>query len=135
MTGPAAADRPPISAGVITSSGTVLLVQRRVSEGSLSWQFPAGEVEPVETLEDAAVRETLEETGLVVEAVRLLGERVHPKTGRRMAYVACRIMSGSARVVDTDELVDLAWVARDDLSTYVPYGFAPAVERYLDAEL
>ncbi|WP_370459496.1 NUDIX hydrolase [Isoptericola sp. BMS4] len=36
----------------------------------------------------AAVRETAEEAGLVVEAVKMLGERVHPKTDRLMGYVA-----------------------------------------------
>ncbi len=41
-------DRPAISAGIITQNGAVLLVQRKVKEGSLSWQFPAGEVEPGE---------------------------------------------------------------------------------------
>jgi 8-oxo-dGTP diphosphatase len=78
-------DRPAISAGIITQDGAVLLVQRKVKEGSLSWQFPAGEVEPGETLEEAAARETVEETGLTVSPVQLLGERIHPKTGRRMA--------------------------------------------------
>lgn len=33
------------------------MVRRRVSEGQLSWQFPAGEVEPGEEREAAAVRE------------------------------------------------------------------------------
>jgi len=128
-------ERPAISAGIITKDGSVLLVQRRVSEGSLSWQFPAGEVEQGETLEEAAVRETAEETGLTVQPLQLLGERVHPKTGRRMAYVACRIVRGTAYVADQDELVDLAWVRPADFPSYVPYGFAPAVEAYLTAEL
>ena len=55
--------RPTIAAAVIVQGGRFLLVQRAVSEGSLSWQFPAGEVEIGETPEDAAVRETAEEAG------------------------------------------------------------------------
>lgn len=128
-------ERPAISAGIITRDGAVLLVQRRVKEGSLSWQFPAGEVEPGETLEEAAARETVEETGLTVSPVQLLGERVHPKTGRRMAYVACDIISGTAHVADEDELADLAWVKPAEFSTFVPYGFAPVVENYLENTL
>jgi 8-oxo-dGTP diphosphatase len=135
MTSLPAHDRPPISAGIITLDGAVLLVQRRVSEGSLSWQFPAGEVEPGETLEEAAARETAEETGLTVQPIRLLAERIHPKTGRRMAYVACTIVSGRAYFADHDELADLAWVRANELQHYVPYGFAPAVQTYLNAEL
>lgn len=124
-------ERPAISAGIIINDGELLLVQRRVKEGSLSWQFPAGEVEPGESLEEAAARETNEEVGLTVKPTKLLGERVHPNTGRRMAYVACEILSGTAHLVDDDELADLAWASPDQFKEYVPYGFAPAVQSYL----
>lgn len=97
-------DRPAISAAIILQDGKLLLAQRKVREGTLSWQFPAGEVEPGESPEQAAVRETSEEVGLTVHATRLLGERIHPNTGRRMAYVACEIDSGEALVTDTEEL-------------------------------
>ncbi|TYR64279.1 NUDIX hydrolase [Streptomyces parvus] len=50
--------------------GRVLMVRHRVSEEQLSWQFPAGELKPGEAREDTAVRETQEETGLDVAAVR-----------------------------------------------------------------
>ena len=66
MTQSADEQRPAICAGIITKDGAVLLVQRREREGSLSWQFPAGELEPGESVEAAAVRETAEETGLTV---------------------------------------------------------------------
>jgi 8-oxo-dGTP diphosphatase len=67
--------------------------------------------------------------------VQLLGERIHPKTGRRMAYVACDIISGTAHVTDEDELADLAWVKPAEFSTFVPYGFAPVVQDYLETAL
>jgi len=38
-------DRPSIVAAIIVESGKVLLVRRRVREGTLSWQFPAGQSE------------------------------------------------------------------------------------------
>lgn len=113
-------ERPGIAAAIVVHGGRVLIVRRRVSEGQLSWQFPAGEVEPGETREDAAVRETQEETGLTVEAVKLLGERVHPpKTGRLMSYTACQILGGTAHVADTEELAELAWVTHGDIPEYV----------------
>ncbi len=49
-----------------------------MSEGAPSWQLPAGAVEAGESSQQAAVRETLEETGLVVASTQILGERVHP---------------------------------------------------------
>lgn len=53
-------ERSGIAAAIVVHEGRVLMVRRRVSEGQLSWQFPAGEVEPGEEREDAAVRETQE---------------------------------------------------------------------------
>jgi 8-oxo-dGTP diphosphatase len=131
----AAAEKPVIAAAVIVQDGRLLLIQRRISEGSLSWQLPAGAVEPGETFAEAAVRETAEETGLVVVAVTTLGERVHPDTGRLIGYVACRVQSGTAHVAEPDEVQDIAWVAPVDLSSYVPRGVAPVVQGYLVAAL
>jgi 8-oxo-dGTP diphosphatase len=127
--------RPAIAAAVIVHEGKVLLVKRRVKEGSLSWQFPAGEVEPGEAAGAAAVRETSEETGLKVAESKLLGERVHPNTGRTMIYVACDVVGGAATVVDDDELVEVAWSDGKQLTDYVPYPFYGPVQEHLDATL
>ncbi|MFI0808159.1 NUDIX hydrolase [Streptomyces echinatus] len=125
-------DQPGIAAAVIVNEGRVLLVRRRVNEGQLSWQFPAGAVEPGESEEDAAVRETLEETGLEVKALKSLGSRIHPKTRRRMSYTACEVVSGTAHVADSEELADLAWCSHSEISAYVPYGLYAPVQQYLD---
>lgn len=136
MTQPTEADaKPPIAAAVVVQDGTVLLVRRRVAEGTLLWQLPAGAVEDGESPEDAAVRETLEETGLSVEAVRMLGQRTHPATGREMSYWACEVVAGLATVADRDELDAVAWVALDGLEAHVPGGFFEPVQEYLIAAL
>ncbi|NGO45536.1 NUDIX hydrolase [Streptomyces ureilyticus] len=135
MTQQNADERLGIAAAIVVHEDRVLMVRRRVSEGQLSWQFPAGEVEPGEAREDAAVRETKEETGLDVAAVKLLGERVHPKTGRLMSYTACEVVGGAAYVADADELAELAWVALADIPNYVPYGLYEPVQQHLDAAL
>lgn len=135
MTEIPASERPPIAAAVIVKDGQVLLVRRRVREGSLSWQFPAGEVEPGESAGQAAAREAQEETGLTVSESKVLGERVHPNTGRTMVYVACDVVSGEASVVDDEELDELAWLRRGQLAEYVPYGFFGPVQEHLDSAL
>ncbi|MGW1894203.1 NUDIX hydrolase [Streptomyces sp. NPDC002004] len=124
-----------VAAAIIVHERRVLMVRRRVSEGSLCWQFPAGKVEPGETREDAAVRETREETGLAVAAVKRLGERVHPETGRLMSYIACEVLSGTAHIAAPDELADLAWVTHGEMPRYVPHGVFGPVRAYLDAAL
>ncbi|MET8590387.1 NUDIX hydrolase [Streptomyces sp. NPDC005078] len=130
-----AEERPGIAAAIVVHEERVLMVRRGISEGRLSWQFPAGEVEPGEAREDAAVRETREETGLEVAAVSLLGERIHPKTGRLMSYTACEVTGGTAYVADTEELAELAWVALGEILQYVPYGLYEPVQEYLDIAL
>lgn len=125
----------PIAAAVIVKDGQVLMVRRRVKEGQLSWQFPAGAVEPGETGEEAAVRETREEVGLTVAAIKPLGERVHPATGRTMVYVACRVLDGAPYVADEEELAEVEWCDRAKLTSYVPYPFFEPVEEYFDETL
>lgn len=126
---------PAIAAAVIVHEGKVLLVKRRLAEGKLSWQFPAGAVEDGESPETAAAREALEETGLSVEPEEFLGERMHPATGRRMMYVACSVLDGKASVVDDDELSEFTWSTLEQLPEYVPYGFFEPVQNHLDMAL
>lgn len=127
--------KPGISAAIIVAEGKVLMVRRAVKEGELSWQFPAGAIEAGEEAEGAAVRETLEETGLTVKAIRLIGERVHPKTQRLMSYTACEVVEGEARVADDEELDAVAWVAHSEITEYVPYPLYDRVQEYLDEVL
>ncbi|MFE4591239.1 NUDIX hydrolase [Streptomyces laurentii] len=124
-----------IAVAVVVHEHRVLLLRGQVGDGEPFWQFPVGPVEAGESHEDAAVRAArTARAGLPVSAVRLLGERAHPQTGRDMAYVAC-VPEG--RVGQVDEAPDgIAWVGRDAIERYVPYRelFAP-VREYLDAAL
>lgn len=128
-------DRPAVAAAVIVHDGRFLLVQRAVSEGALSWQFPAGEVEEGETPTTAAVRETAEEAGLTVVAKSLLGERVHPATRRRMLYFACDVIDGEAHPADLEEIAAVRWCRLDEIGEYVPYGFFGPVQEHLNEML
>lgn len=130
-----AQDRPPIAAAIIVKDGKVLLVRRRASEGELSWQFPAGQVEPGEAHDAAAVRETYEEVGLKVAVVAWLGERVHPATGRTMVYIACEVVDGTPYVGDEEELAEVEWCDRATLLDHVPYPFYGPVQEYLDVHV
>lgn len=135
MTTETKTEKPGISAAIIVQGDRVLMVRRRVKEGELSWQFPAGAIEAGESPEAAAVRETLEETGLKVEASSLIGQRVHPKTGREMSYTACTVLDGEAHVADADELDAVEWVAHSDIADRVPYGLFGPVQAHLDSVL
>ncbi|MFC3979696.1 NUDIX hydrolase [Streptosporangium jomthongense] len=128
-------ERPAVAAAIIVVDGRVLLIRRAIAEGELSWQFPAGVVEPGESGEQAAVRETVEETGLTVAAVKTLGERVHPATGRHMIYVLCDAIDGTAHTADADEVAEVEWCDRTAVEQRVPFPFFEPVQEYLDATL
>ncbi|MCX5137609.1 NUDIX hydrolase [Streptomyces sp. NBC_00340] len=127
--------QPDISMAITVDGGRVLMIRRRQREGKLSWAFPGGGIEAGETPEVAAVREVAEETSLEVKAVQLLGARVHPDTGRHMAYVACERVAGTATVADDEELAEVAWVRHAEIPGLVPWGLYPAVQEYLDEVL
>lgn len=89
-----------IAGAVVARQGEVLLIRRARPVGSLVWSFPAGKVEPGESVTDAAAREALEETGMSVAPVVALGSRVHPVTGRmgRVRRLSAAGRSGSGGV-------------------------------------
>ncbi|MDR3304541.1 MAG: NUDIX hydrolase [Clostridiales Family XIII bacterium] len=64
--------------------GRVLLVRQRHEEQDI-WMLPGGQVEAGETSRDAAIREVMEETGLIIHIGRLLWhvEEVSEKRGQR----------------------------------------------------
>lgn len=127
--------QPTVSMAIIVRDGAVLMIQRRQKEGDLLWAFVGGAVEEGESAEEAAVREVAEEVGLTVKAERVLGERVHPKTGRAMVYVACAVTDGEPVVLDVDEVAEVAWVRHDQIPARVPYGLFEPVQAYLDGAL
>ena len=128
-------DTPPIAAAVIAHAGRVLLIRRATPEAALVWSFPAGKLELGESAADAAAREALEEAGVTVEPLRLLGERQHPDTGRRMVYVACRLLSGKAHAASPREVTEVAWVRLGEIPGLVPGGLFAPVQAYLDEAL
>jgi ADP-ribose pyrophosphatase len=62
-------DRPVVGIGaVVVRDGKILLVQRGVAPSKGLWAIPGGALELGETLQQAAEREILEETGVTIRA-------------------------------------------------------------------
>ena len=100
-------DRPFIGVGgIVVEEDRVLLIRRGKDPGRGKWSIPGGVVHLGETLVGAVRREVLEETGLKVEALRLVEvfERIIPDEGGRILYhyvlidYLCRVAQGRLRV-------------------------------------
>lgn len=68
---------PTVAALVFDDQGRVLMQQRA---DNLRWSAPGGGMDPYESPADAVVREVWEETGVLVEPIRVLGVYGGPKT-------------------------------------------------------
>jgi NADH pyrophosphatase NudC (nudix superfamily) len=126
--------RPAVITAIVTSKQGVLIGKR--NDGKPPWTFIAGENEPGESPADTIVREVKEETGLRITAGRIIGERVHPKTGRHMVYVAAAPVGSTLNVFvgDEDELAEVRWASLAEADVLLPGMFEP-VREHLEKNL
>ncbi len=115
----------PGAAAVVRDKAGRILLQQRGDSGL--WGLPAGALDTGETLTHTVIRETLEETGVHVEPLRLLSvlagyEVVHPN-GDRLFPVAhtfeCRAIGGQLRA-DGDESLAVGFFAPEGLPPLHP---------------
>jgi 8-oxo-dGTP pyrophosphatase MutT (NUDIX family) len=94
---------------VINDKEEVLLVLR---EDFRIWALPGGGVEPDETWEQAAVRETLEETGYQVEIRQYVGEYWRPQMSHGkgdLRHVFLAQVTGDIPSQHDKESIDVRW--------------------------
>jgi len=113
---------------VIVHSGRVLLIQRGGQPGRGLWALPGGFVDADETLEEAALRELREETGLDLgwsdERVKLKASHVfddpqRSARGRTIthAYHVELAADETPMVTASDDAAAAHWLAIEDLSS------------------
>jgi NAD+ diphosphatase len=105
------------------SPAVIVLVRREDGAALLAHgrQFPgrffstlAGFVEPGENLEDAVIREVLEETNIVVRDVAYFGSQPWPFPNSLMIGFTAQYESGDI-VIQESEIVEAGWFYPDDL--------------------
>ena len=127
---------PGVSAVVLDDDGRVLL-GRRADNGR--WAVVSGILEPGEEPGVAAVREVLEETGVVAEVVALtavsVSEVVRYPNGDVAQYLDvcfwCRATGGTAAVGD-DESLEVGWFPPDALPADLLPSSVERLRRSLD---
>ena len=122
-------------ATVVERDGRFLFVEERVG-GSLVLNQPAGHWEDGETLFEAAVRETIEETAWEVELVSLLGVYEFRPADLdygflRFAFSARPLRHHAGRALDTG-IERAVWLTRDELAAEASRHRSPMVLRCVD---
>jgi ADP-ribose pyrophosphatase YjhB (NUDIX family) len=106
-------------AAVVFEDGRYLLVEEIAEAGRPVLNQPAGHLEPGETLAEAAVRETLEESGWHVEVEALLGASLltNPLTGityYRTSFLARPVRHDRDRQLDP-EILGPRWMSYEEI--------------------
>ena len=79
----------------VTADGEVMLLRRGTEPGRGLWAQPGGFMEIDETVHDGAVRETLEETGLIVEPREIVGLYTRPEAAIVVIAFVGEIVGGT----------------------------------------
>lgn len=110
--------QPKIAAGTIVEvDGGIVLIRRGVEPRVGYWSFPCGFQEIDETVEQTAVRETLEETGLRVEILNHLGTYSYVQSwhGGAVVVVAYRARALGGDLTATDDATEAKLVKPDEI--------------------
>lgn len=97
----------------IAVDGRIMLVKRGIEPGYGLWVIPGGYVDLGETVRAAAIRETLEETGVKVELAGLVDAYSYPDSAVVVVVYSARMVAGEPQV--GDECLDVALFAQSDL--------------------
>jgi ADP-ribose pyrophosphatase YjhB (NUDIX family) len=134
-----------VTALPITEAGRLVLLRRGIEPGQGRWAQPGGFLEIDETVHEAAIRETREETGLIIEPGEIIGLYTRLEAAVVTIAFESRVVGGSAgptpealEVVEFDPedipWPDLAfrttmWMLRDWIARRRPDLTYPLIER------
>lgn len=122
-------------AALIEAGGRYLLVEERAG-GRAVFNQPAGHLEPGETLTEAVIRETLEETGFCFEPTAVLGiyqwcNDAEALSYLRIAFCGSASAPRSEPVLD-DVIIATHWLSREQILARESRLRSPMVLRCID---
>lgn len=122
-------------ATLVEDQGRFLMVEE-ISDGRAVLNQPAGHLEADESLIQAALRETLEETGWEVELTAVTGIYLYtaPSNGvtyQRVCFAARPLRHYPERELDTG-IIGPRWLTRDELLAHREQWRSPLIIRCID---
>ncbi|MEV4096693.1 NUDIX hydrolase [Streptosporangium saharense] len=116
---------PSVNVIVVNDAGDILMI-RRTDNGN--WAVPGGAIDLGESLPQAAVRETLEETGITCEITGLVGTYTDPRhvilytsngEARQEFSIVLTARPVSGEPTPSDESREVCWVPREEIGPLV----------------
>ena len=122
-------------ATVLERDGLFLLVEENTDDG-IRYNQPAGHLEVGEALSDAAIRETLEETGYTCVPDALVGIYQWRKPERDLSYLrfafSGRVLAHDARRQLDEDIIAAHWLTPDEIRARQAQLRSPMVMRCID---
>jgi ADP-ribose pyrophosphatase YjhB (NUDIX family) len=109
-----------VGAVIFDGQGRVLLVLRGKPPLRGTWTLPGGRTEPGESPEAAVEREVLEETGLAVQAQRLVQTVIVREEGFAYEiddYLCRQLPAATTTPRAGDDALDVRWASRSELES------------------
>lgn len=113
-------ERPKVGVGVIIlKDNKVLLHKRKGSHGEGSWSFPGGHLEFNESLEQCAIREVEEETGIKIQNVRFatITNDIFPLEKKHYVtvYMLADHLQGAPKNKEPEKAESWSWFSWEEL--------------------
>ncbi|WP_377345435.1 NUDIX hydrolase [Pontibacillus salicampi] len=119
---------------LLDSSKESILMVRNKRGNSFDYSLPGGAVEEGESIQDGAIREAKEETGLHIEVHNLLSvnEALFEEEGHHCLFFTFygSIISGDIEVTRPHEIEDVVWMSVQEADKAMPY-FPGGISRYI----
>ena len=129
---------PSVNVVVANEKDEILLIRRSDND---NWAVPGGAIDLGESLTEAAIRETREETGITCEITGLVGIYADPKhvilytsngEARQEFSIVLTASPIGGQLTPSSESSQVRWVAREALSNYqMDRSMSMRIEHYL----
>jgi 8-oxo-dGTP diphosphatase len=130
------ANQPKVGVGalLIDESGRILLTLRRRPPEAGCWSIVGGKLDYLETLEQCAAREALEEVGvtIAIESLLCVTDHLIPAEGQHWvspAYLA-HVSSRDTRNCEPDKTQEVRWFHHDALPPNLTMTASKAIQAY-----